>query len=592
MKNTITDYGRKLLEAAHSYPLVLLMAIIAAATNTYLVESNLQEDVHFNLVKITITACLGISLFFALKILSQRHQWHFTVQLIGFIPLLGFYILLPDAEKDFNVVYFYKIAPIFLISHLLVAISSLSLQQKEGNFWQYNKNLFVNAFQTFVFTIILIGGILLAILAVDKLFNLDIANNWYIKTASFLVIFGSCSIFLLFCDQGLPTLSKESEYPKILKFFTQFVLIPLLITYLIILYLYTLKIIINWELPFGWVSYLILAYSVLGILALLLVHPLKAEDSKSWVKIFSKLFFYTLIPLAVLLFVAISVRLSAYGFTEPRYFVLALAIWISSLIIYFILSKKDKIQFIPISLMLVGVFSLSMPYFNAFSVSKRSQKNELEKLLQQEQLLGNGTIQFSKSIKHSTAQEIADKMTFLLMRKETEWVKKFITPKDFAKITKEDHLKSQYTLRYNIENLFTNTTENIITASTNIREIISDNSFKNVSDYQYMAKASDFGGKGLKINGETITLLNNNYSNRDQLELKLQNGEQLNFEPYIDQLFQKYPKASTTLPEVAIEQDLGKYHIKVIFDRITLINDTKDQRNYIWGDPIFLIKLK
>lgn len=159
-----------------------------------------------------------------------------------------------------------------------------------------------------------------------------------------------------------------------LKFFTQFVLIPLLIIYVVILYLYSIKILINWELPRGWVSYLVLVYSMVRILALLLVHPLRGDDAKSWVRIFGKMFYYTLIPLLVLLFVAIFTRLLEYGFTEARYYVVLLALWLTLVVGYFALKKNPGIKFIPISLFVFGIFSLLMPFANAFSVAKQSEK--------------------------------------------------------------------------------------------------------------------------------------------------------------------------------------------------------------------------
>ena len=105
------------------------------------------------------------------------------------------------------------------------------------------------------------------------------------------------------------------------------------------------KILINLGLPRVWVSYLILIYSVVGILALLLVHPLKEESAKSWVKVFSKIFYYTLIPLLVLLFVAIFTRILEYGYTEPRYFVLLLAIWLTTVVLFYFY-KKATIKFV------------------------------------------------------------------------------------------------------------------------------------------------------------------------------------------------------------------------------------------------------
>ena len=225
------------------------------------------------------------------------------------------------------------IVPTFILSHLLVSFIAFFGKEKELNFWQYNKNLFINLFLTAIFTGVLTGGVELAILAVDKLFDFNFNDRYYLETFYFLSIFGSSFIFN---EEGLLQLEKDGTYPVILKFFTQYILIPLLIIYAVILYFYSAKILINWELPRGWVSYLILAYAVVGILALLLVHPLKHESTASWVRIFSKVFYFTLIPLLVLLFTAIFTRILEYGYTEPRYFVLLLAIWLTLVVFYFI----------------------------------------------------------------------------------------------------------------------------------------------------------------------------------------------------------------------------------------------------------------
>ncbi len=167
----------------------------------------------------------------------------------------------------------------------------------------------------------------------------------------------------------------------------------------------------------------------MGILALLLVYPLRAENAKSWVRIFSKAFYYTIIPLIILLFTAIFTRILEYGYTEPRYFVLLLALWLLSTVVYFISGKRATIKFIPVSLFLFGTFALIFPYFNAFSVAKRSQKNELLKVLNQHQLIHNGKLDFQKKITDTVRNEIADKFEFLAERKQNEFLYTFLNKK-------------------------------------------------------------------------------------------------------------------------------------------------------------------
>jgi hypothetical protein len=290
------------------YPMVLTTALIAAISAVVAIEIDHQDN-QFLVTKLAFAGCLGISLMFGIKMLSQRIGKSFLLEILGAAFLVWFYFYLPDSEKQFTEVNGFVIFALVILSHLFVSFSGFLNKKPELNFWQFNKNLFINIFLTAVFTGVLVLGVVLAILAVDKLFDFNFNNNLYPKTILFLAISGSTFIFLIFNDKGIFQLEKDGSYPQILKFFTQFVLIPLLLIYVTILYFYAGKILINWELPRGWVSYLILIYSVVGILALLLVHPLKEESAKSWVKVFSKIFYYTLIPLLVLLFVAIFTKI-------------------------------------------------------------------------------------------------------------------------------------------------------------------------------------------------------------------------------------------------------------------------------------------
>jgi hypothetical protein len=77
----------------------------------------------------------------------------------------------------------------------LVSFLAFFEKNNENQFWQYNKNLFINVVLTGIFTAVLVGGIMLAITAVDNLFDLDLDNKIYPRTFVMLAIFGSCFIF-------------------------------------------------------------------------------------------------------------------------------------------------------------------------------------------------------------------------------------------------------------------------------------------------------------------------------------------------------------------------------------------------------------
>lgn len=593
MLNKFKEIFGKTDDVLRKYPMVLLMALLGAISLICFAHRNFDSvETNFVFVKFTMVCCLGISLMFALKMLSQRIGREILLEVFGVLFLIFFYFLLPEKKIDFTEKYAFLIIPTFILSHLLVSFIAFFGEKRELNFWQYNKNLFINTFLTGVFTGVLTGGVMLAILAVDKLFDFNFNDRYYAETFYFLAIFGSCFIFLLFNEKGLKFLEKDDNYPIILKFFTQYILIPLLIIYAVILYFYSAKILINWELPRGWVSYLILAYSVVGILALLLVHPLKQDSTKSWVKVFSKIFYYTLIPLIVLLFTAIFTRILEYGYTEPRYFVLILAIWLTSVVLYFIFSGKATIKFVPISLFAFGLFSLIMPYLNTFSVAKRSQKTELKKVLIDSKLLENGKIDFHKKVSDTVADEVSNKFDFLAKRNEKEFLFTLLSTNDQKILAKSIEKKDYWGIQDELRKRFTQVETTKKFPQGERFEIVTENKFHSVSGYEYVASLANYKEGDLKFNNDNILISTLQQNGQLLLTITLNGQQKWEVTPFIKQYMAKYKNQSgqISVPEISVENDLGNYHLKIVFGNLIRENFQKEQIYY--NDAYLLIRRK
>ncbi|MBV8326583.1 DUF4153 domain-containing protein [Chryseobacterium sp.] len=595
MKIKIFEITGKAKEVILRSPIVLLMALLTSTGAIFLHETQTSEVSFLGYAKFTICSGLGISLMFALQMLSQRIGRRYLLEWTGIIFLIGFYLILPDTRKDFTKVYGYIIIITFLLSHLFVSFVPFLQRNKEHGFWQYNKNLFVNIVLTFLFTGVLTGGIELAVLAVDKLFDFSFHDRIYFDIFFLMSVTGSCLIFLIFNENGLFHLEKDSKYPVVLKFFTQFILIPLLLIYAVILYFYSFKILINWELPRGWVSYLVLAYSIVGILALLLVHPLKEDHAKSWVKVFSRLFYYTLIPLIILLFAAVFTRISTYGYTELRYFVLLLAVWLTGLVVYFIFRKNASIRFIPVSLFILGVFALVFPYLNAFSVSKRSQKSELMKLLNDHQLLTNNSIDFNKKISDPVIDKMTSQFEFLINRKQEAFLLDLINSK--TRIQLSDAFKNPYywTINNSLRKAFTYADKHSELPEYELLTLRSENEVTDIKGYQYLINFQSYGKISKKINGDQFLIDNKTKVNESEAIRVLLNGkEEIDFTPALIRLFKDSNKDSgiTEVKEISVEGDLGKYHIKMIFPEISKGKNSYSTENLYYNDAALLIREK
>jgi len=595
MNQKLNEIFGKAAFAIRQFPLVLLMALGASVCLMFIADENFRtSEKVFTLTKLALIFALGISLMFGLKMLSQRIGKQILLELGGILFLIGFYFLLPKLEKDFTEVYAFLIVPTFVLSHLFVSFAAFFRKKTEMDFWQYNKNLFINIVLTAIFTGVLTGGVELAIVAVDKLFDFNFSDRVFAKTFYFFSIVGSSFIFLLFNEKGLEYLEKEGTYPVILKFFTQYILIPLLIIYVVILYFYSAKILINWELPRGWVSYLVLAYSIVGILAILLVHPLKENSAKSWVKMFSKIFYFTLIPLLILLFTAIFTRILEYGYTEPRYFVVLLSIWLATVVFYFIINKNASIKFIPTSLFAFGLFALVFPFLNTFSVAKRSQENQLMELLTKNQLLDNNQkIDFKRRIVDSTATEIANKFEFLGKRKETKSLLKLIDAKKQENLAWEiSHSKNPYSLYLTVKDQFSNIKKTDRSTSDYERlELISNQQIINVSDYDYVFYFNRYNHSDKTIGSDTFEIFDRITDEEPQLRVILNSDEEADFSSLIKDLKTKYKgkTGEVNLPEMAVEADLEKYHLKITLGNLIIEKHKKSPSPTIDFENAYLL---
>ena len=312
--------------------------------------------------------------------------------MLATLVLVAIYFTLPNAESTHNTSLPYIKYGLYTITcHLLVSIIPFVFSKQLNGFWNYNKVLFIRILLSVLYSGFIYVGLILALTALKLLFDVAIHEELY-----FEIWIATIGLFnTWFFVSGIPTdfdlLDEIYEYPKGLKVFSQFVLLPLLGLYLLILYSYGGKILITWDWPKGIVAYLIIFVSILGILTFLLLHPYGNLKESSWIKKSSKGYYFILIPLLVLLFIAIFMRINDYGITINRYAILLLAIWISIVCLYTVLGKTN-IKFIPTSLAIVLIL-ISFGPWGLFSVSERSQVNRLKNILEKSKILVDGKIQ-------------------------------------------------------------------------------------------------------------------------------------------------------------------------------------------------------
>jgi hypothetical protein len=115
-----------------------------------------------------------------------------------------------------------------------------------------------------------------------------------------------------------------------------------------------------------------------------------------------------------MLFIAIGKRVTEYGVTEQRFFLIVLGGLLFGLAGYFIFSGRKKIKVIPISLFTVALLTLWGPW-SAYNFSLRSQKSRAEKILEKNGLLtGNTTRRATATVSHEDESDLSSIFDYII----------------------------------------------------------------------------------------------------------------------------------------------------------------------------------
>jgi Domain of unknown function (DUF4153) len=369
------------LTAWRRFPLTMLAATVGTILYITLIEIHNKYDADsIEWISRLATSCLfGLSWLTAISLLADGQGWtdgrKWAAWAVGLLGVAGYYWLL-----DFDYYSEDMVVPralgLAVIAHLMVSFAGYVNQRKVADFWTFNNLIFGRIVVGAAFTLLLWVGLSAAILAVSELFNLNIKWDRYSQLFILLAGLFNTSFFLRHVPDEFEYEDKEVNN-QAFRIVVKFIFIPLTLLYFVILYAYGAKIAVTWELPKGWVSSLVIGFSMIGVFTWLLNYMIAERLGTIPYKQFAKWFWWSMIPLVALLMVGIGRRISDYGVTIERYIVAHIGMWLLVCALYFLISRRDNIKFVPISLAVFILVALYGP-FNMYSVSTRSQLARLE----------------------------------------------------------------------------------------------------------------------------------------------------------------------------------------------------------------------
>jgi len=379
---------RSLEDARNSlqrFPLVLLSALVSCILSCVMVTGHAQE---LRWMPLLMTSAVGIVTFLAASLLGEVRGRPWLSRIAAVVLLGVYYLSLPlrPAASD-GIRLFILLAGL----HLLVAVIPFLGRKPEVGLWQYNKHLLLRLVNAVLFTLVMFAGLALAMGAMDQLLGVNWHSEAYIQLFFILGFLFNTWFFLGGIPSDFAALAREEDFPRPLRVLAQHILSSLVVVYLAILMIYLAKVVLSGVWPSGWIGWLVSSVAVAGLLSVLLLAPLQNQAQNRWVGIYFLVFHVLMVPAAVMLAMALGQRIGQYGWTEPRYILAILTLWLMVVLVRFLITRRPGLRFLPLSLAVVALV-ISVGPWGAVAVSRSSQMGRLAETLRSHDLLQDGQL--------------------------------------------------------------------------------------------------------------------------------------------------------------------------------------------------------
>ena len=361
--------------------------------------------------------CLGIPSCFALARWSER-RGPGRPALERLLPQLGAVLILAVIAWQWphwsGAIQWRRYVQLSLLAHALVAFLPYLAVREPNGFWQYNRLLLERFVLATIFATVLMAGLMGALGALSPLFGIGVPGEAFSLVANWAFFVFHPWFFLAGIPEDFESLEARRDYPATVRIFAQFILVPLVAVYQVLLSAYLLKVVVTGKWPSGLIGWLVSAEAIAGMLAILLVHPVRERAENLWVRTFARGFYIALIPSIVMLGLSIGKRVAQYGVTEDRYFVIALTVWLGAVSIYFMVRRDGDIRLIPITLAALACFTFGGPW-GAYRTSLASQRARLVRLLEQNGMWNAGKpAPATSELSYRARRDLSSQLTYLL----------------------------------------------------------------------------------------------------------------------------------------------------------------------------------
>ena len=390
--STFLENTKAQIKSAVSTHPIAIFLISAFAIGIWFMELGTQRGDH-------LAYWVFEPMLFIFVYLSRPYSWY---RFSWIVPLVAIAIIgMTNDNADFYLTSSKFWGASFIA--LLVLLGFPFEKNNKGFTYRNFTNLFHLGLATMVW--LLVFGLVAAILfTITTLFNVEFSDSFYQHFYTSLGLFTQPLFFLVFEQRQAKS---EMTLDRISEILVNFVLASALMIFTVLLYAYVVRIIFEGVLPKGMLANITLPY-LLGGLG---VYALRSICAKARWETFFKFYPYLAIVPIVLLWLAIDRRISAYAWTEPRIYLVALATAITIAYAILIVPKARQYRLIS-GVVMVAIFAMTW-VVKPQEIAYQSQTARFQQLLKKLNLSdGSGKIRddvdFVERLENMPKSELKD----------------------------------------------------------------------------------------------------------------------------------------------------------------------------------------
>jgi hypothetical protein len=200
---------------------------------------------------------------------------------------------------------------------------------------------------------------------------------------------------VLFCGLAPVLFFAMEDHPEPIAirrfwaFLLNWVLTPALLIYTVVLYIYAAKILITWNLPKGGVAIMVTVFFVVFFAAKMLQMLTEPQPFKWFYDRLSLL----VLPLLVLFWTGLARRLTDYGLTDSRYYLLLGGVLMTACVLVFLFRNRRGYFALAVGSLAVVLLTVLVPSLRGEKIAQRAQVQRVRTMAKQlDRLNDDGTL--------------------------------------------------------------------------------------------------------------------------------------------------------------------------------------------------------